>query len=201
MCANYEGPSPENKAELEKKARQEMFGYVPHDHWMRPTNEGTIIMPVEDRLECRQHRWGFHFVWDDRPYFNARCETIKTKAFKSCIDNRCLVPARAFIEGGPTFYRPERDVFCFAGLWQDHKEHGLRFTILTCEPNETVAPHKTRMPFILRDDHWLEWLRGDWEKVLAKPDLTALEKQEKIVPVKISKAKRAKPAEAQPGLL
>lgn len=176
MCSEYEGPSLADKEKIDRKLREEVFGFVPHAR-TRPTNAAPIILPVESRLEYREYAWGFKVHFDPAPMFNARSETITQKrTFKPYVGNRCLIPAVSFKEGGPTFFRTGHDIFFFPGLWCDDKEHGHRFTMLTCEPNETVAPHKTRMPFILRDHQLLEWLRGDWEKVLTTPDHTPLEK-------------------------
>jgi len=48
--------------------------------------------------------------------------------------------------------------------------------MLTTSPNESVAPFHSRMPFVLREDQFTEWLRGDFFKVLASPDKSPLEK-------------------------
>lgn len=65
-----------------------------------------------------------------------------------------------------------------AGLWRD-EPGGTRFVMLTTSPNESVAPFHNRMPFILREEQYPDWLRGDWLKVLSAPDKSPLEKFQK----------------------
>src|SRR5688572_29195228 len=122
MCSEYEGPEPKHKAEIERKLREEVFGFVPHAR-TRPTNAAPIILPIESRLEYREYAWGFKVHFDTAPMFNARSETITQKrTFKPHVGNRCLIPARSFKEGGPTFFRPGHDIFFFPGLWCDEEE-------------------------------------------------------------------------------
>lgn len=118
---------------------------------------------------------------------NARSETVFEKpAFReSILRRRCLVPADGFFEwtdvvaeetdlfGEPRKGKPRKQpqlitvtdqpVFAFAGLYDSWKDRGTgvrvaTFTILTCEPNEVVAPIHDRMPVILRQDRHAAWL-------------------------------------------
>jgi putative SOS response-associated peptidase YedK len=101
------------------------------------------------------------------PMFNARAETLKTKApFKQLLPkprNRCLIVADGFYE----WLRPEDKKaprvpfrftvddgapFAFAGLWCWTKLDGewlASCTIITTTPNEQVARLHDRMPVIL----------------------------------------------------
>jgi len=178
MCTDYEGPQPEQKAELERKARQKIFGFIPRGR-IRPTDSAAVILPVVDRLECREMRWGWTVPWDKAPLVNAKSETVTTLAtFKPHLDQRCLILSRSFKEGGAQFYQPGWAVFCMAGLWREETT-GPRFVMLTTSPNESVAPFQNRMPFLLREEQYLDWLRGDYLKVLAAPDKSPLEKFQK----------------------
>jgi len=111
------------------------------------------------------------------PMFNARSETITTKApFKALAAkprNRCLIVADGFYE----WLRPEDKKaprvpfrftvddgapFAFAGLWTWSKPEGewlASCTILTTTPNPLVARLHDRMPVILpgpeAEDAWL----------------------------------------------
>lgn len=103
---------------------------------------------------------------------NARAETLAEKpSFRSAYKyRRCLVPADGFYEwmkDGKTkrpqyIYRRDRAVFAFAGLWErwnspDGSEV-LSATIITTEPNATIAPLHHRMAVILDPADYGTWL-------------------------------------------
>jgi putative SOS response-associated peptidase YedK len=116
--------------------------------------------------------------------FNAKAESLATsKLFgPSFRGSRCLVPADAFYEWQrvPTeqevkgkrktveskqpmcIRRKDELPFCFAGLfsiWKDRegKEYPT-FAIITTEPNELIAPIHNRMPVILHEKDFEQWL-------------------------------------------
>lgn len=62
---------------------------------------------------------------------------------------------------------PDQPVFAVAGFWQQTAK-GAGFTMVTCDPNELVAPiHPKAMITILRpEDHDL-WLTGSYDDVVA----------------------------------
>ncbi|MDQ3798001.1 MAG: SOS response-associated peptidase, partial [Acidobacteriota bacterium] len=106
---------------------------------------------------------------------NARAETLTEKpsfreAFKK---RRCLIPATGFYEwqkkssGGAKqpfyFYLKEKEVFGFAGLWEEwiDKETGdvlETCTIITTAANEVLKPVHDRMPVILKPADYAQWL-------------------------------------------
>jgi putative SOS response-associated peptidase YedK len=110
--------------------------------------------------------------------FNAKAESIATQPtwrepFKR--GRRCLVPVDGFYEWkvlGPKEKQPyaftvsEVSTFAFAGLWDawhDKKtDQWLQsFTILTTTPNELTRAVHTRMPVILHERDYDEWLLRD----------------------------------------
>jgi putative SOS response-associated peptidase YedK len=128
--------------------------------------------------------------------FNAKAETLEQSKlfhpyFKS---SRCLVPAEAFYEWKKTettavVRGTQRQVtakqpmcvrmndeqpFMFAGLfsvWKNPKteEELPTFTIITTEPNDLMAAIHTRMPVILHEADFEQWLdRGYKETSLLK---------------------------------
>lgn len=96
--------------------------------------------------------------------------------------NRCLIPLTEFCEwtrdkhkvgeGAPIkgemwFAVPEQPVFAVAGFWQQTVK-GAGFTMVTCDPNELVAPiHPKAMITILHEAEWDRWLRGSYDDVVA----------------------------------
>lgn len=97
-------------------------------------------------------------------------------------ENRCLVPLTEFCEWTPDrhqvgkgkpikgemwFSVPEQPVFAVAGFWQQTAK-GQGFTMVTCDPNEVVAPiHPKAMITILHEADWDRWLRGSYDDVIA----------------------------------
>jgi putative SOS response-associated peptidase YedK len=128
-----------------------------------------------------------HWSKDGKPSFsafNAKAETVdQSKLFSPYFKgSRCLVPADAFYEWkrvttthelhGKSKKTEEKHPMCirmndeapfmFAGLfsvWKDPQgnEHPT-FTIITTEPNELMATIHRRMPVILPEQHFEQWL-------------------------------------------
>jgi len=121
--------------------------------------------------------------------FNAKAETIDksglfARFFKS---SRCLIPADAFyewmkvrvetevkgknkevIEKIPYAIRmKDEEPFMFAGLfsvWKDKEEKEFpSFTIITTTPNKLMSKIHNRMPVILPEKHFAEWLDRDFK--------------------------------------
>lgn len=144
----------------------------------------TQIVPVilradrEDAPSMELMRWGLvpHWVKDFRavpPMINARAETLAQKAsFKhSLVRRRCLIPSDGFYEWKkegkqkvPMFiHGTERELFAFAGLWDEwtNRESGEKLrscTIITTQANEFVSGVHDRMPVILRPSDEACWL-------------------------------------------
>ncbi len=95
--------------------------------------------------------------------------------------NRCLVPLTEFCEWTPDKHKVgegapikgemwfnvvDQAVFAVAGFWQ-HTAKGIGFTMVTCDPNELVAPiHPKAMITILEEADWDRWLHGEYEDVV-----------------------------------
>lgn len=97
-------------------------------------------------------------------------------------ENRCLVPLTEFCEWTPDLHQvgegkpikgemwfavPDQPVFAVAGFWQRTGE-GRGFTMVTCDPNEVVAPiHPKAMITILQEADWDVWLRGSYDDIVS----------------------------------
>ena len=128
-------------------------------------------------------RWGLFPAWWSKPFkemklatFNARAETVATKpffrsAFKS---KRCLMPASGYYEwhdtpeGKQPYYFTRRDgqVMTIAVLWDEWTDKASKETLRSCcmvitEPNKFVAKVHDRMPVILEEKYFEEWVEGD----------------------------------------
>lgn len=109
--------------------------------------------------------------------FNAKAETLEQSKlfhpyFKS---SRCLIPADAFYEWKkieklkqPMCIRmKDEKTFYFAGLfsvWKnENNEEFPSFTIITTEPNKLMADIHNRMPVIVPEKHFEQWLDRDYK--------------------------------------
>jgi putative SOS response-associated peptidase YedK len=103
---------------------------------------------------------------------NAKAETIDTRgAFREAFaQRRCVVPADGFYEwGGPKtarrplwFHRQDGGLILFAALYEswypEKNEPQVTFTIVTCAPNEEIAPIHDRMPVVLDESDADDWM-------------------------------------------
>lgn len=146
----------------------------PPRHNVAPTQNSFVVRISEGQRQLADLRWGLVPFWAKdlkigSKMINAQSETCATKpAFRHAFKTRrCLVVADGFYEW-PTRQTPRlitlknSEPFSFAGLWESWApKDGDRietFTILTCAPNEFMAPIHNRMPVILAQDAWAAWL-------------------------------------------
>ncbi|NLO71212.1 MAG: SOS response-associated peptidase [Porphyromonadaceae bacterium] len=175
---------------LEKRFELEVADHLVGDFFDSPTeiyngfaHPFLPIITNINRGRIRFFQWGLLPQWAKEKSFqkntlNARLETLNEKpSFKENLQNRCLVPAKGFvewqwqdpkgkekikyfieIEGSP--------IIAFAGLWSEWVDKSTgeiipTFTIITTEANEFMAEiHNTkkRMPVILTPESENEWL-------------------------------------------
>jgi putative SOS response-associated peptidase YedK len=117
--------------------------------------------------------------------FNAKAETLSSSpTWKAPLKSRrCLIPADGFYEWKvlDNSRKPKKQPYAisltdgepmaFAGLWDAWKEPKTSpqtvdtwlqsFSIITTEANELMSQVHTRMPVILRQRDWAEWLDRD----------------------------------------
>jgi putative SOS response-associated peptidase YedK len=143
------------------------------------------------KAQAVEMKWGWQPVWSKQLLINAQAETIEQKpTFKKHLGDRCLIPADGFYEfSGPVgnkqpimFTKPNDESFCFAGLWLE-EESQKRFIVLTTSPNDSVGKVHNRMPFIVQQSQYAQWLSEDFKTVLSAPDkheLTATPVQKEL---------------------
>ena len=124
-------------------------------------------------------KWGLipHWSKDDSfasKLINARAETLAEKpsfreAFKK---HRCIIPASGFYEWNKKgsgakqpyyFYLKDKEIFGFAGLWEEWLDKTSGEIIETCaiittEANQVLEPVHDRMPVILKPESYEQWL-------------------------------------------
>ena len=137
---------------------------------------------------ARLLRWGMTGARNpraksSRPLFNARGETVhRLSSFRQPFrERRCLIPASGFYEwrkddsGGRTpvwFHRLDDAPVAFAGIWSVERaddEDINACAVITCAANELVAQVHHRMPVMLPQDRYWEWIdpQADVEDLLA----------------------------------
>jgi putative SOS response-associated peptidase YedK len=176
MCTAYElgnGKRQETfPAWLQERSIRELLG-IDAVQFMRPTNPAPVVMPDGS---LRTMRWGFQRRVPGvtkilyKPIVNAREDKLASRTWKTAIDERrCLIPASAYYEwSGPSgnkrthrFTRTDDALMWIAGIWEDGKDFGECFSMITTEPNAVAAAVHDRMPAVLREEELLPFLQGD----------------------------------------
>jgi putative SOS response-associated peptidase YedK len=138
-----------------------------------------LALPNDGSKEAGFFIWGLIPSWAKDPtignrMINARAETLAEKpSFRSAYKyHRCLIFTSGFYEwqvqpGGKTkiphfIHLITGEPFAFAGLWENWESpdgsniHSA--TIITTEPNELMGKIHNRMPVILSNDAYTQWL-------------------------------------------
>jgi len=147
-----------------------------------PTQSGLIVRRPRESSprQASLLRWGLIPSWTKNDstgplLINARAETAGSRpTFREALRHRrCLVAADGFFEWSrygavkqPYYFTTHRGgLFAMAGLWDrwippgaDESEAVESFTILTTTANALLAPHHDRMPVILDEEFYDDWL-------------------------------------------
>jgi putative SOS response-associated peptidase YedK len=137
----------------------------------------TAIRSMDGRRVPEKMRFGLIPRWAKDAgtafsTFNARAESVTDKpAFRDAWrrGQRCLVVADGFYEWRKSDKQPfaigmaDDELMTMAGLWDEWQdrvsgENVRSCTIITTEPNETIAKLHDRMPVILDESDWPKWL-------------------------------------------
>lgn len=152
-------------------------------HDARPGSTVPLFVPDgADGLKVARLEWGFPLDGKPHAVFNTRIESALEQLrrgrrgmwAKAIAEGRCLVPVRGFYESSTTetitsertgrpvrrqyrFRLPGTRAFLLAAIQQDG-----RFSIVTTEPNASVAPIHDRMPLVLDPGESSIWLGPDF---------------------------------------
>jgi putative SOS response-associated peptidase YedK len=175
MCGRFNlTASPEDIAEHFQLQR--LPKYQP-SYNITPARKILCIVELEDKsLKAVNLFWGLVPSWskdtkNSHHLINARAETIREKpSFRTAFHKRrCLVVAQGFYEwqklesGKQVFHihRQDNQLFAFAGLWehwQQEEQTLYSCTIITTEAAELMQPIHDRMPVIIPQSHYHQWL-------------------------------------------
>jgi putative SOS response-associated peptidase YedK len=150
-----------------------------------PTDVMPIIRPAGNGRELVMAGWGLVPFWlkpdqlGKRPYstINAREETIQTApTYREPFQKRrCLVPASGWYEWQkvdekgkkkkrPYHFKPKAEPFALAGVYDVWKGDAGRaitsFAIVTTDAALSVAQYHNRMPVVLDEAQFDDWMRG-----------------------------------------
>lgn len=148
-----------------------------------PKSKAYIVREERDRRVLDVMAWdvlGGQAAW---PMTNVRNVGLpQWRRLAAEPHNRCLIPLTEFCEWTPEKHKvgegapikgemwfavPEQPVFAVAGFWQQTAK-GAGFTMVTCGPNELVAPiHPKAMITILHPNDHERWLNGSYDDVVA----------------------------------
>jgi putative SOS response-associated peptidase YedK len=164
-----------------------------------PTHVMPIVRPAGNGRELIMAGWGLVPFWlkpqdlGKNPYstINARSDRIVTaptyrEPFKK---RRCIVPATGWYEWQkinaktkkPSHFRPKTEPFAFGGVYDvwsaDGKAAITSFSIVTTDAAPSTARYHDRMPLILEESQFEDWMRGTPEQAvpMMKPYEGAIE--------------------------
>lgn len=160
------------------------LGEMPEEWKLRFNVAPTQPIPVvrdEKTRKVEYMYWGLIPSWAKdisigQKLINARSETLTEKpSFRNAFQRRrCLILADGFYEWrrpagktGPAipfyFRRKDKRPFTFAGLWEYWTSCGgdelFSTTIITCQANALIAEIHPRMPVILPEDDFWDWIK------------------------------------------
>ncbi|MFC7061906.1 SOS response-associated peptidase [Halobacillus seohaensis] len=181
MCGRFTLTAEEEDIRREYGIRSSIPDFEPRYN-IAPGQKVLAIIHDGSKKRAGYMYWGLVPSWAKDPkigykMINARSESAHEKpSFKKLMaKKRCLIIADSFYEWKkekdykqPYRIQPEnRQLFAFAGLWDQWKTEGEeRFTctILTKEANEFMGDIHNRMPVILpesQQDQWIEPVTWD----------------------------------------
>jgi len=179
MCGRFTNKAKKEEIEKEfKVTRLDNVNFEPRYN-IAPSRMIDAVLELEAERILTRLKWGLIPYWAKDDSFasktiNARAETLTEKAsFRDAFrQRRCIIPASGFYEWAKKgdqakqpfyFYLKEKNVFGFAGLWEEwlDKESGELVetcTIITTEANARLEPVHDRMPVILKSADYDLWL-------------------------------------------
>ena len=173
-----------------------------------PTHQMPIVHVEDGERRAMRAHWGLVPFWAKNRsigyrMINARSETAHSSgAFRAAMrKRRCIVPVDGWYEWKKVerekqpyrFHRSDERLIAVAGLFEhwicpDTGEVLDSFTILTTEPNAMARDIHDRMPVLLRETDWEQWLDPDTQDSRAMTQLCLPWGHDDLVVTPVSKA-------------
>ncbi len=151
-----------------------------------PGGPGLVVREQDGERVIQAMTWGFPLRLKNmkpeskpKPVNNiADLSSFMWKFVAPRPENRCIIPVTAYAEaeglkGAKTrtwFGLKDRPLFAWAGMWKDSDDWGAVFSGLMTDCNEFVAPVHHRMPVLLFEDEYDQWLHGSLDDVRSFQD-------------------------------
>jgi putative SOS response-associated peptidase YedK len=187
MCGRFVSSSPPDELAKYFDVEAVAEAVLEPNYNVAPSLDVYVVLESGGVRRLDAFRWGLVPFWAKDPstgnkMINARAETVVEKnTYRRAFEKRrCIIPADGFYEwkkipGQKTkqpyfIHRVDDEPLAFAGLWEVWRpsdgtardaEPLRTCTIITGQPNETVAPIHDRMPVILPPSAWDGWLDPD----------------------------------------
>ncbi|NVY97142.1 SOS response-associated peptidase family protein [Lactobacillus sp. DCY120] len=185
MCGRFMF-QPQAQAELrriyELATRQ---GFTVQTGLVRPNDSCAVVWQEAQQIKVGAMKWGLLSGPKDQLVINARSETVAQKPlFAAAFARRRLVyPTSGFFEFNSQHeavwfnYQTQPTALYIAGIYETFAGE-RRSSLLTTQPNVSVAAVHNRMPLILRKDQIIKWLQDqNWARNFLQasmPTLTAV---------------------------
>ena len=145
-----------------------------------PGYPGLVVAEGETRVMT----WGFPLALKGKngqalkpkPVNNAREDKLGTPFWRASFERRrCLIPVTAWAEAeGPTgqmtrtwYGLAGHETFAVAGLWRPTEEWGQAYSMVMVDGCPQMSDVHDRMPVVLSQDNWEQWLAGTPEEAFA----------------------------------
>ena len=176
MCGRYLTPE---EADLERAFELRAPQDYRRSYNLAPSQRAPVIRANADGVRHLDTLvWGFQPHWAKRAWINARSETVfSSRAFAPAArKTRCLVPALGWYEWQGAqpprqpwlFHLDGFKPFAFAGIWTQGAEEVESFAILTTEAATEIAAIHKRMPVVLQEADYSDWLAADCDQQQAE---------------------------------
>ncbi len=182
MCGRFTNKANRKQIDNEFDVRLDSGIELTQSYNIAPSQYvGAVRFGEDNNKEFINLKWGLISFWAKDDSFaskliNARAETLTEKAsFREAYKKRrCIIPTTGFYEWEKTntgkqphfFFLPEKEVFGFGGLWEEwlDKETGELIetcTIITTEANKLLEKIHDRMPVIIKQSDYENWLNNE----------------------------------------
>lgn len=181
MCGRYAAAGAIDLIRVRFGATEVDDDLAPPGYNVAPTDRVPVVIQRDGRRQVVRMRWGLVPHWAPNAaggarMINARLESLGDKpAFRTPLSQRrAIVPAEAYYEWltrpgtakvPHAIRRADGDLLAFAGLWERwHAPTGEVLhscTVVTTASAGPVAYLHDRMPVVLPDDLWDDWLDAE----------------------------------------
>ncbi|MBD3328167.1 SOS response-associated peptidase [Candidatus Peregrinibacteria bacterium] len=173
MCGGFTVAYSIKKAALEYGFDEPDFDFVPRNN-ARPGQNLPVVLS-EKKSKIQLVHWGLKPYWLEKTgkkneLINVRLDSFEKPAFiNDFASRRCVIICDGFFEWKKegsvkqpyVFRMKDERPFLLAGVWQQHKDFGVGFAVITTNPNELVDEIHDRMPLIIDKDNLRHWLDGN----------------------------------------